>query len=256
MCQQPKQGTVVSLSQVVCKRSFPRRLSQEHLCRHAHTSDLRESVPVRDQAGRFAGMRRRNASEPVLNESVTGSRGGGIFKTAAIQVLRQEGRLMSTGAPGGSMQALFRGQRSVKASDGPSLNAGEIAKVALKSNYINVQGKTPEATMASALYTDIKRKEGHSVFIRPHEGLFGLREWLEAGHTFAVGAVVRRPPSLQEHVDPADALDTLAQDPAERVHRVFAPRPQQPAKPVPVFAHQRPTLTLPESRNSRVSDHT
>jgi hypothetical protein len=40
--------------------------------------------------------------------------------------------------------------------------------------------------MASALYTDIKRKEGHSIFIRPHEGLFGLREWIEQGVPFQV----------------------------------------------------------------------
>ena len=31
--------------------------------------------------------------------------------------------------------------------------------------------------MASALYTDIKRKVGESTFIRPREGLFGLKEW-------------------------------------------------------------------------------
>lgn len=35
-------------------------------------------------------------------------------------------------------------------------------------------------------YTDIKRKEGQSVFIRPHEGLFGLREWVEQGVAFQV----------------------------------------------------------------------
>ena len=33
---------------------------------------------------------------------------------------------------------------------------------------------------------DIKRKEGRSVFIRPHEGLFGLREWVEQGVAFQV----------------------------------------------------------------------
>lgn len=58
--------------------------------------------------------------------------------------------------------------------------------MALKQGYVNVQGKTPEATMASALYTDIKRKEGQSVFIRPHEGLFGLREWWDMGYRFMV----------------------------------------------------------------------
>ena len=40
--------------------------------------------------------------------------------------------------------------------------------------------------MASAMYTDVKRKEDRSTFIRPHEGLFGLREWLEEGVDFKV----------------------------------------------------------------------
>lgn len=64
--------------------------------------------------------------------------------------------------------------------------AGEIARAALKRGLIKCTGKTPEATMASALYTDIKRKEGQSIFIRPHEGLFGLREWIEQGVAFQV----------------------------------------------------------------------
>eukprot|EP00891_Asterochloris_glomerata_P000532 jgi/Astpho2/532/Aster-x0023 len=76
--------------------------------------------------------------------------GGGIFKSAAVAVLRMERRLMTT---------------------------GEITRVALSRGLINCQGKTPEATMASALYTDVKRKQGASVFTRPQEGLFGLREW-------------------------------------------------------------------------------
>lgn len=67
------------------------------------------------------------------------------------------------------------------------MSAGDIAKVALQKGLIKCQGKTPEATMASALYTDVKRKEGHSVFIRPHEGLFGLREWADKGLVFKVG---------------------------------------------------------------------
>lgn len=70
--------------------------------------------------------------------------------------------------------------------------AGDIAKVALQRGLIKCQGKTPEATMASALYTDVKRKEGQSVFIRPHEGLFGLREWADKGLVFKVS-------QLQQH---------------------------------------------------------
>jgi len=83
-----------------------------------------------------------------------GTSGGGIFKQAAVEVLRQEGRLLTT---------------------------GEITRLALHRQLINCSGKTPEATMASALYTDIKRKESQSVFIRPNEGKFGLREWVEIG---------------------------------------------------------------------------
>ena len=47
----------------------------------------------------------------------------------------------------------------------------------MKRGLINCNGKTPDATMASALYTDLKRRDVNSIFIRPHEGLFGLREW-------------------------------------------------------------------------------
>ena len=62
--------------------------------------------------------------------------------------------------------------------------AGEIARLAMKRGLINCNGKTPDATMASALYTDLKRRDVNSIFIRPHEGLFGLREWTaeENGH--------------------------------------------------------------------------
>ena len=39
-------------------------------------------------------------------------------------------------------------------------------RVALDTGLIQCQGKTPEATMASALYTDVKRKLAKSVFTR------------------------------------------------------------------------------------------
>lgn len=35
--------------------------------------------------------------------------------------------------------------------------------------------------MASAMYTDVRKKNGTSLFIRPQEGLFGLREWQAMG---------------------------------------------------------------------------
>ena len=70
-------------------------------------------------------------------------------------------------------------ERQARAHENPSAScAGEIARAALRRGLIQCHGKTPEATMASALYSDVKRKEGASAFVRPHEGLFGLREWL------------------------------------------------------------------------------
>lgn len=50
-----------------------------------------------------------------------------------------------------------------------------------------------EALSRAALfrYTDVKRKEDRSTFIRPHEGLFGLREWVEEGIDFKVSIHIR-----------------------------------------------------------------
>ncbi|KAK9834831.1 hypothetical protein WJX81_002117 [Elliptochloris bilobata] len=98
---------------------------------------------------------------------------GGIYKSAAVEVLRAERRLMST---------------------------SEIARAALKRGLILCRGKTPGATMASALYSDVKRKEGASAFIRPHEGLFGLREWLPcrtASKGMNAQGVAQRPVNAQ-----------------------------------------------------------
>lgn len=124
-------------------------------------------MPVRDEAGRFTGVRLKTAEERARRE------GGGVFKTAAIEVLKQEMRLMSTG---------MRLEGVV--TEGHNLNhtaniTGDITRIALNRGLLGQTGKTPEATMASALYTDVKRKEASSAFIRPVEGMFGLREWAD-----------------------------------------------------------------------------
>ena len=41
-----------------------------------------------------------------------------------------------------------------------------VDRLALERQHIKCQGRTPEATMASALYTDVKRKGNKSVFTR------------------------------------------------------------------------------------------
>eukprot|EP00798_Chlamydomonas_sp_ICE-L_P013473 gene13473-19333_t len=106
----------------------------------------RKKTPAKDETKK-GGARLAGGAKPLTG-------GGGIFKSAAVAVLRMERRLMTT---------------------------GEITKTALKKGLVKCQGKTPDATMASALYTDIKRKLDQSVFTRPQEGLFGLREWIEEG---------------------------------------------------------------------------
>jgi hypothetical protein len=58
---------------------------------------------------------------------------------------------------------------------------GEICKLALEWGLLKCSGKTPEATMASSLYGDIKRNDGASMFFRPSGGMFGLKEWIKQG---------------------------------------------------------------------------
>ena len=53
-------------------------------------------MPIRDETGRFIGVRPKTAAEKLQRQPL-GS--GGIFKSAAVDVLRLERRLMSTGRP-------------------------------------------------------------------------------------------------------------------------------------------------------------
>lgn len=75
---------------------------------------------------------------------------GGLYKTAAMNVLEAEQRFM---------------------------RSGEITKVAQQMGFFKeCTGKTPEHTMASCLYQEIKKGK-KSPIVRPKEGLFGLRGW-------------------------------------------------------------------------------
>ena len=49
-------------------------------------------MPVRDEFGKFAGVRPRTAADLALAGA------GGVFKSAAAAVLAEEMRLLSTGA--------------------------------------------------------------------------------------------------------------------------------------------------------------
>lgn len=102
------------------------------------------------------------------------------------------------------------------------MSAGEITKLALARGYLQqAMGKTPDATMASALYSDIKKAKG-SLFYRPREGAFGMREWLDNEE----GEEVPQPPPPKPPKEPKET----------RSHKAGASSKQtdkSPAKPLP-----------------------
>ena len=80
---------------------------------------------------------------------------------------------------------------------------GEICKLALEWGLLKCTGKTPEATMASSLYGDIKRNDGGSVFYRPRGGMFGLKEWIEQERHPSEALI----PSVSQHSLPRNVPD-------------------------------------------------
>jgi len=100
------------------------------------------------------------------------------------------------------------------------MSTGEIARLALQRGFIRCQGKTPEATMASALYTDVKKKGSSSVFTRPEEGLFGLREWRTDGP-------VKTPGTDSSRASPACKSEDSGR--AEPPHGAASPKKAQAA---------------------------
>ena len=97
-------------------------------------------------------------------------------------------------------------------------------------------GKTPEATMASTLYTDIKKwKDGKpgSLFCRPREGLFGLREWTkdkelshlveDADEFFGAGLVARPFSPHDSHSSGGTAFDHGSTGPGAKRRRKSPP---------------------------------
>ncbi|GIL62151.1 hypothetical protein Vafri_16422 [Volvox africanus] len=139
------------------------------------------SVGRRATAG--AGRSRRNMySTDFESEPADQASGipltGGIFKNAAFEVLKQEERLMTS---------------------------GEITKLAMERRLLRCTGKTPENTMASALYTEVRKKANTTVFIKPKEGLFGLKAWLS--ETWLLSWLA------QEGIDVAELQEPSAPEP-------------------------------------------
>lgn len=106
-------------------------------------------------------------------EAGTSLGSGGIFKNAAYEILKQEERLMTS---------------------------GEITKLAVERKLLRCTGKTPENTMASALYTEVRKKAGTTVFIKPKEGLFGLKAWLN--EPWLLNWLAQEGIEIQDFLDP------------------------------------------------------
>jgi hypothetical protein len=100
-------------------------------------------LPRAQEASAGLGGRAPGAGRP------TAAAGGG-FKPAAAAVLRRAGR---------------------------PLSAREICRLALEWGLLPGAGRTAEASMASALGGDLKRRDRASPFSRAADWRFGLREW-------------------------------------------------------------------------------
>jgi hypothetical protein len=59
---------------------------------------------------------------------------------------------------------------------GKPLSAKEITYYALQDGILETSGKTPEATMAARIYTDINKNGNQSRFVKVKRGVFSLRE--------------------------------------------------------------------------------
>ena len=70
----------------------------------------------------------------------------------------------------------LRAVEQVLRESGQPLHSGEITKRILKSGLWKSKGKTPEQTVYSRLYSDIRTKKDESLFIQVAPGTFSLRE--------------------------------------------------------------------------------
>jgi hypothetical protein len=59
---------------------------------------------------------------------------------------------------------------------GESMNGRQICEMVLDKGYWEPQGETPEATIVSAILTEMKRKGDAARFIRTGKGLFAAKQ--------------------------------------------------------------------------------
>jgi hypothetical protein len=135
----------------------------------------------------------------------------------AQEALLEEGARMTVRE---SAEQVFRAARE-------PLTTEEIARRILSGGFWRSDGKTPHATVAAQLYTDIKRRGDGLPFVRVGPNTFGLR---------AERGAAPPEPHRQQHARPEDSQ-------AER-QRSQGAKPQDPATGHP--GRQRPLRRAPK----------
>ncbi len=97
--------------------------------------------------------------------------------------------------------------RIVLEEAGVPLRSDEIARRALQQGHLSTAGKTPAATMAARLYTEIRDHGEQSTFELSAPGTFGLRGW----------AAKRESPTIPSRQEVAPKVVMIAQDEADRL---------------------------------------
>lgn len=87
----------------------------------------------------------------------------------AISALRKRARITKPAEP--RVSGLGAALTVLQASKQP-MKVGDLAEVAIKKGLWSPKGKTPEATLASALYREIKDKGKQSRFKKAGPGLY------------------------------------------------------------------------------------
>ena len=105
----------------------------------------------------------------------------GIYGLTAWSHQEQKPHAVAVAAPAPTRQRQYDSYKDaaqkVLAEAGQPMYYKDITQRALDAEYINPQGLTPEATLASQMYTDVKRKGVASAFRREGRGIFGLAAW-------------------------------------------------------------------------------
>jgi HB1, ASXL, restriction endonuclease HTH domain len=81
------------------------------------------------------------------------------------------------GAQAKAHQSFREAAHQILAQAGVPLKPDEIVERALAAGLIATRGKTPPATMAAQLYTEIKQHGASSIVVKVGKGRFGLRAW-------------------------------------------------------------------------------